>query len=57
MSAPAASEAFKRPPGLLYAVDEWPPTARLVLLGLQFAVVDAIYLILVAIIVRHARVP
>ena len=56
MSAPAASEAFKRPPGLLYAVDDWPPAARLVLLGLQFAVVDAIYLILVAIIVRHARV-
>jgi xanthine permease XanP len=44
-----------RPSGLLYAVDEWPPPARLLLLGLQYAVMDAIYLVLVAIIVRNTN--
>jgi NCS2 family nucleobase:cation symporter-2 len=33
-------------------VDEWPPTARLALLGLQYAVMDALYLVLVAIVLR-----
>jgi xanthine permease XanP len=43
-----------RPPGLLYALDEWPPPVRL---GLQYAVLDANYLVLVAIIIRAARLP
>lgn len=46
----------ERPPNLLYAVDEWPPPLRLALLGFQYAVMAAIYLILVAIILRHAHV-
>jgi xanthine permease XanP len=45
-----------RPAELLYSVDEWPPPARLVLLGLQYAIMDAIFLVLVAIIVRTANV-
>ena len=45
-----------RPEGLLYALDEWPPAPRLLLLGLQYAVMDAIYLVLVAIILRAAHV-
>jgi xanthine permease XanP len=45
----------KRPPNLLYAVDEWPPPLRLALLGVQYAAMSAIYLILVAIILRHAH--
>lgn len=45
-----------RPGGLLYALDERPPAVRLVLLGLQYAVMDAIYLVLVAIILRAAKV-
>ena len=43
-----------RPPGLVYAVDENPPALRLALLGVQYAVMSAIYLVLVAIILRHA---
>ncbi len=43
-----------RPPNLIYGVDEWPPPLQLALLGLQYAVVSAIYLVLVAIIVRHS---
>jgi xanthine permease XanP len=45
----------ERPSNLVYAVDEWPPPLRLVLLGFQYAVMAAIYLILVAIILRHAK--
>jgi xanthine permease XanP len=45
----------RRPPNLLYAVDECPPPLRLVLLGFQYAAMAAIYLILVAIILRHAH--
>ena len=52
----SAPDQPQRPPNLLYAVDEWPPPLRLVLLGFQYAVMAAIYLILVAIILRHARV-
>ena len=44
-----------RPPGLIYGVDEWPPPAQLAVLGFQYAVVSAIYLVLVAIIVRHSN--
>jgi xanthine permease XanP len=52
----AAASGFKRPAELTYAVDEWPPLPRLILLGFQFAVLTAIYLVLVVIIVRHAHV-
>jgi xanthine/uracil permease len=45
----------ERPSNLVYAVDEWPPPLRLVLLGFQYAVMAAIYLILVVIILRHAK--
>jgi xanthine permease XanP len=46
-----------RPGNLLFAVDERPPARQLLLLGLQYAILDAIYLVLVAIILRHAQVP
>jgi NCS2 family nucleobase:cation symporter-2 len=51
----AVPDQAERPPNLLYAVNEWPPPLRLALLGCQNAVMAAIYLILVAIILRHAR--
>lgn len=44
-----------RPPGLIYAVDEWPPPLQLAITGFQYAVVSSIYLVLVAIIVRHSN--
>ena len=50
-------KAIVRPKDLIYAVDEWPPLRRLLLLGFQFAVLDAVYLVIVVIIVRHAHVP
>ncbi len=56
MSITTVSRAALRPPGLLYALDEWPPPARLALLGLQYGVMDAIYLVLVAIIIRSAKI-
>lgn len=45
-----------RPASLIYAVDETPPTLRLLLLALQYAVMIAIYLVLVVIVLRHADV-
>jgi hypothetical protein len=51
----AVPDQAQRPPNLLYAVNEWSPPLRLALLGCQYAVMAAIYLILVAIILRHAR--
>jgi len=51
------AQQSERPPGLIYAVNEWPPLPRLAMLGFQYAVMDAIYLILVVIIMRHAHVP
>jgi NCS2 family nucleobase:cation symporter-2 len=45
-----------RPPGLIYAVDETPPALRLLLLAVQYAVMIAIYLVLVVIVLRHADV-
>ncbi len=44
-----------RPRNLVFAVDERPPARQLLLLGLQYAILDAIYLVLVAIILRHAH--
>src|SRR5262245_15310698 len=46
-----------RPDNLIYAVDETPPWPRLLLLSLQYAVMIAIYLVLVVIILKHAHVP
>ena len=48
-------QAHERPPNLVYAVDEWPPPLRLVLLGLQYAVMAAMYLVLVTIILHQAK--
>ncbi|HYI03435.1 MAG TPA: solute carrier family 23 protein, partial [Reyranella sp.] len=45
-----------RPTKLIYAVDEWPPPLQLALLGAQYAVMSAIYLVLVAIVLRSAKV-
>jgi len=45
-----------RPAGLIYAVDEVPPPLRLLLLAVQYAVMIAIYLVLVVIVLRHADV-
>jgi NCS2 family nucleobase:cation symporter-2 len=55
MSDNAGSAAYQRPDNLTYTVDERPPFAKLLLLGLQYAVLDAFYLVLVAIIVRHSH--
>lgn len=55
VSAPA--EPYLRPAELVYAVDEVPPPLRLVLIGLQYAIMTAIYLIIVAIILRHVKPP
>jgi xanthine permease XanP len=44
-----------RPHNLLYSVGERPPLRPLLLLGLQYMILDAIYLVLVAIILRHAH--
>jgi xanthine permease XanP len=56
-SAPALpqAQASKRPASLVYAVDEWPPL-QLAILGAQYAAMSAMYLVLVAIILRHAHV-
>lgn len=45
-----------RPANLVYAVDERPPLPHWLLLGAQYAVMDAIYLVLVAIVVQQAHV-
>jgi xanthine permease XanP len=44
-----------RPRNLVFAVDERPPPRQLLPLGLQYAILDAIYLVLLAIILRHAH--
>jgi len=44
----------QRPDDLVYAVDERPPPGRLVFLGLQYAVLLSVYLILVVIVAREA---
>jgi xanthine permease XanP len=45
-----------RPQDLIYAVDERPPGLQLALLGLQHAVMISVYLVLIVIIMRAARV-
>jgi xanthine permease XanP len=44
-----------RPPRLAFAVDERPPLATVLVLGIQFAAVSAIYLVMVAIVLRSAK--
>jgi xanthine permease XanP len=46
-----------RPNPLTYAVDQVPPLAKLLLLGLQQTLVIAIYLVMVTIVVRAAGAP
>jgi xanthine permease XanP len=46
-----------RPDSLTYAVDDVPPLAKLLVLGLQQALVLAIYLVMVAVVVRAAGAP
>jgi xanthine permease XanP len=46
-----------RPEDLIYAVDEWPPWPKLVLLGLQQAILASVYLVLLVIVARAAGVP
>ena len=43
-----------RPEDLIYAVDERPPWAKLVLLGLQQAVLASVYLVLLVVVARAA---
>ncbi|WIM13885.1 solute carrier family 23 protein [Enhydrobacter sp.] len=45
-----------QPAHLTYGVDETPPPLRLLMLGVQYAVMIAIYLVLVVIVLRHAHV-
>ncbi len=54
--ASIVAQQTERPPGLTYSVNEWPPLPRLAMLALQYAVIDAIYLVLVVIIVHRAHV-
>jgi xanthine permease XanP len=44
-----------RPESLLYAVDDVPPLPRLAILGIQYAVQVAVYLVIVVIVLRHAH--
>lgn len=46
-----------RPDSLTYAAEDVPPPAKLVLLGLQQTLVVAMYLVMVAIVVRAAGAP
>ena len=46
-----------RPEDLIYAVDECPPWPKLVLLGLQQAILASVYLVLLVIVARAAGVP
>src|SRR5262249_20395376 len=55
-TAPPDLDRIVRPAALLYGVDDIPPPARLALLGFQYAVITAIYLVLVGIILHHAHV-
>ncbi len=43
-----------RPEDLIYAVDEWPPWPKLLLLGLQQAILASVYLVLVVVVARAA---
>src|SRR5690606_1096972 len=45
-----------RPQDLAYAVDETPPWPRLLVLGLQYAILIAVYLVVIVVIARKAGV-
>ena len=47
----------KRPKGLIYAVDERPPWPTLLLLGLQYAGLVTVYLVMIAIVFRAGGAP
>jgi NCS2 family nucleobase:cation symporter-2 len=55
VSSPAARRA--RPAAHDFAVDETPPLSSILMLGVQLAVVSVIYLVVVAIVVRAAKLP
>lgn len=44
-----------KPPDLIYGVNDMPPASRLIPLGLQYAVLIAVYLIIVVLVARAAR--
>jgi hypothetical protein len=48
--------AMTRPDDLLYAVDEMPPWPRLVVLGMQHAMLLSVNLVLIVIVFRRAGV-
>lgn len=54
--AQPGAEPYSRPAEFIYAVDETPPP-RLALIGLQYAVMTALHLIIVAIILCHVGLP
>jgi xanthine permease XanP len=56
MAETTVAPRTERPQELIYALNEWPPLPRLAMLGFQYAVMDAMYLVLVVIIMRHAQV-
>jgi NCS2 family nucleobase:cation symporter-2 len=43
-----------RPPDLVYALEEQPPMSRLAALGVQYAILIAVYLVIVVIVARNA---
>ena len=45
-----------KPPDLVYGVDDVPPIAKLVALGFQYAVLVGVYLIIVVLVARAAKV-
>jgi xanthine permease XanP len=57
MAVSSAAAPRARPVALDFAVDETPPLSTVLLLGMQFAAVSAIYLVVVAIVLRAAKAP
>jgi xanthine permease XanP len=57
LAVSSAAAPRVRPAALDFAVDDTPPLSSILLLGIQLAVVSAIYLVVVAIVVRAAKLP
>ncbi|MFI5031425.1 MAG: solute carrier family 23 protein [Reyranellales bacterium] len=57
MAVSAAAAPRMRPAALDFCVDETPPLSSILMLGVQLAVVSVIYLVVVAIVVRAAKLP
>ncbi|MBV8282490.1 MAG: xanthine/uracil/vitamin C permease, partial [Candidatus Eremiobacteraeota bacterium] len=55
MPSAVTYKEHQRPANLVYAVGEYPPPFRLALLGVQYAVMALIYLVLVVIVLREAH--